>query len=195
MAEERSEVEATWGPVRTDVEGRGWRGILEACAAREIDVLLLVGVDPLRDYPDAKLARHALENAGRKLVVGLELGELEPYADAFLPAAAWVERPGAVREPSSKRCWTTEPVVSEINLHRQIRGVTTRCGRTIQFTVWESPPVGQLRRGRNVCRLEPRSHKTDLCWVERTHKDLRAPRIYVATKRLYCRPCAPAAIP
>ena len=36
--------------------------ILEACADREIDVLFLIGVDPLRDCPDAALALRALEN-------------------------------------------------------------------------------------------------------------------------------------
>lgn len=98
VSEERAEVEAVWGPIQTDVEGRNWNEILEACAAREIDVLFLIGVDPLRDYPDSTLARHALENAARKVVVGTELGSLEPYADAFLPAAAWVERPGTVSD-------------------------------------------------------------------------------------------------
>ena len=57
VAEERTEVETLWGPIIVGDEGRNWRGILEACAEREIDVLFLVGVDPLRDFPDAALAR------------------------------------------------------------------------------------------------------------------------------------------
>lgn len=94
---ERAEVEAVWGEVPA-AEGRSAQRILEACAAREIDVLFLLGVDPLTDFPDAALARRALENVPSKVVQGLELGDLEVYADAFLPAAAWVEREGHVTD-------------------------------------------------------------------------------------------------
>jgi NADH-quinone oxidoreductase subunit G len=94
VEEDRAEVEAVWGPMRNVEPGRDARGILQACARREIDVLFLVGVDPLRDVPDAALARHALENVPRKIVQSLELGSLEPFADAFLPAAAFVEKDG-----------------------------------------------------------------------------------------------------
>jgi NADH-quinone oxidoreductase subunit G len=94
--EERAEVEALWGPIIAGGEGRGWRGILQACADREIDVLFLVGIDPLRDYPDAALAERALQNVPHKVVQSLELGSLEPYADAFLPAAAFLEKDGHV---------------------------------------------------------------------------------------------------
>jgi NADH-quinone oxidoreductase subunit G len=95
---ERAEVEAVWGPIMVEGEGRDAGAILRACAHREVDVLFLVGVDPLRDHPDAGLARRALENAGRKVVQSLELGSLEPYADAFLPAASWIERDGHVTD-------------------------------------------------------------------------------------------------
>ncbi|HEY6100793.1 MAG TPA: molybdopterin-dependent oxidoreductase, partial [Anaeromyxobacter sp.] len=92
-AAERAEVEAVWGAV-PDAAGRSTMEILEAAARREIDVLFLVGVDPLRDLPDAALARRALENTPHKVVQALGLGALEPYTDAFLPAAAPLERDG-----------------------------------------------------------------------------------------------------
>ncbi len=76
--------------------GRTARGILQACADREIDVLFLVGVDPLRDFPDAALAARALQNVDRVVVQSLELDTLEPFADAFLPAAAFLEKDGHV---------------------------------------------------------------------------------------------------
>jgi predicted molibdopterin-dependent oxidoreductase YjgC len=53
-------------------------------------------VDPLRDFPDAALAQTALENVPFVVVQSLELGTLEPYADAFLPAAAFLEKSGHV---------------------------------------------------------------------------------------------------
>jgi NADH-quinone oxidoreductase subunit G len=96
VAEERAEVEGVWGPIIVGDEGRDWRGILGACADHEIDVLFLIGVDPLRDYPDAVLARRALENVRHTVVQSLELGPLERFADAFRPAAAYLEKDGHV---------------------------------------------------------------------------------------------------
>jgi NADH-quinone oxidoreductase subunit G len=96
--EARAEVEEVWGQIPNPAAGRSSREILEACARREIAVLFLIGIDPLRDFPDAQLARRALENVPVKVVQGLELGDLEPFADAFLPAAAWSERDGSVTD-------------------------------------------------------------------------------------------------
>ena len=90
---ERAELETVWGTLPPE-PGRTTREILEACANREVDVLYLVGVDPLRDVPDAGLVERALRNARHVVVQSLELGSLEPFADAFLPAAAWAEREG-----------------------------------------------------------------------------------------------------
>jgi NADH-quinone oxidoreductase subunit G len=91
---ERAEVEAAWGALPDAGPGRNARQILEACAKREMDVLFLIGVDPLRDFPDAKLARRALDNVPYKVVQALELGPLQPFADAVLPAAAAMEKDG-----------------------------------------------------------------------------------------------------
>ncbi|MEX1046304.1 MAG: NADH-quinone oxidoreductase subunit G [Actinomycetota bacterium] len=91
---DRAEVEAVWGALDLlDGVGNAWE-ILRAAAAREIDVLYLIGVDPLNDFPDAALARKALENVEYKVVQDLRLGEYEIFADAFLPAAATWEKTG-----------------------------------------------------------------------------------------------------
>ncbi len=91
--EERGEVEALWGATPAG-PGRDSAAILRAAADHEIDVLFLIGVDPLRDFPDADLVRRALGNVDVKVVQSLELGELEPFADAVLPAAAYLEKDG-----------------------------------------------------------------------------------------------------
>jgi NADH-quinone oxidoreductase subunit G len=95
-ARERAEVEAVWGPVMAADGGRDWRAILQACAEQQLDIVFLIGVDPLVDYPDGRLARRALDNVPSVIVQSLELGSLEPYADAFLPASAFVEKDGHV---------------------------------------------------------------------------------------------------
>ena len=112
VAAARAEVEAIWGPIMTEGAGRTWRGILEAAAAGDLDVLYLIGVDPLTDYPDAALARRALENVPVKVVQSLELGSLESYTDAFLPAAAYAEKDGHLTtwEGRGQRIFPARPV-------------------------------------------------------------------------------------
>jgi NADH-quinone oxidoreductase subunit G len=100
---EAGAVESRWETAIVREPGRDARGILEACAAREIDVLFLIGVDPLRDHPDAALARRALENVPRKVVQSLELGSLERFADAFLPAAGVHEKESPPARPRPRR--------------------------------------------------------------------------------------------
>lgn len=86
------EVEAAWGRVPHH-PGRDTAAILGAAANREVDVLVLSGADPLRDFPDANLARRALENVARKVVVDVGTA-FSIYADAMLPAAAYLEKDG-----------------------------------------------------------------------------------------------------
>ena len=133
---ERGEVEAVWGPVGTGGPGRSARQILEACARRQIEVLFLIGVDPLRDFPDAGLARRALANVRFKVVQGLELGGLEPYADAFLPAAAWSEREGNVTDWEG-RSQRMRPVRGPLGLSRPdweiFAGLAEAMGRGLGF--------------------------------------------------------------
>ncbi len=91
---ERAEVQRAWGVSLPSQPGRDTQAILEAAAKHEIDLLYLVGVDPLRDFPDAALARRGLENVETKVVQDVVAGPLAPYADVVLPAAPWIERNG-----------------------------------------------------------------------------------------------------
>jgi NADH-quinone oxidoreductase subunit G len=101
---EREEVEALWGPITVADEGRSTIEILRACAERQIDVLYLIGVDPLGDVPDAALARQALQNVPTLIVQSLELADLEPAADVF-------PRPDLPRARPRDRLGGQEPVV------------------------------------------------------------------------------------
>ncbi|HEY6568193.1 MAG TPA: molybdopterin dinucleotide binding domain-containing protein, partial [Actinomycetota bacterium] len=94
--DEADEVEPSWGPLMNREPGRDAHAILQACADHEVDVLFCIGVDPLRDLPDAALARRALANVDHVVVQSLELGSLESYANAFLPAAPFLEKEGHV---------------------------------------------------------------------------------------------------
>jgi NADH-quinone oxidoreductase subunit G len=75
-------------------EGKDTRAILEAAVAGEIDTLLLIGADPVADFPDGGLAQRALESKAFSIVVELFPTETSLRADVVLPSAAYAEREG-----------------------------------------------------------------------------------------------------
>ncbi len=74
--------------------GMGTRGILAAAAAGELDALVVVGADPISDFPDAELARAAMEKVGFSLVVELFPTATALLADVVLPSTAAPEIEG-----------------------------------------------------------------------------------------------------
>ena len=94
----RAWFEAAWGSV-PEVRGRGTADILAAAAGDQaegapVTALVLLGSDPLRDFPDRRLARRALEAAGFVVAVATAPGDVLDHADVVLPAAEAHERPG-----------------------------------------------------------------------------------------------------
>jgi anaerobic selenocysteine-containing dehydrogenase len=67
---------------------------LTAAAEGRLQGLVLLGADPLRDFPDADLARRGLEGAGFVLAVDLFITDSVARADVVLPAAGFAEKPG-----------------------------------------------------------------------------------------------------
>jgi NADH-quinone oxidoreductase subunit G len=94
VAGDREALESAWGTALLPGPGRGTAAILEAAARREIDVLFLVGTDPLTDFPDAALAERALANVRYKVVVDITADAMDIYADAMLPAEPYLEKDG-----------------------------------------------------------------------------------------------------
>ncbi|MDQ3957798.1 MAG: molybdopterin-dependent oxidoreductase, partial [Actinomycetota bacterium] len=76
--------------------GRGTREMLEAAAAGELDALLIFGADLIADFPDAGLARRALENVAFSAVVELFPTETALLADVVLPSTSYAEREGTL---------------------------------------------------------------------------------------------------
>ncbi|MGH2753491.1 MAG: NADH-quinone oxidoreductase subunit NuoG [Actinomycetota bacterium] len=85
-------LEAGYRPV--DSPGKDSRAILEAAAAGELDALLIFGADPIADFPDAGLARRALESSTFTVVMELFPTETALLADVVLPSTAYAEREG-----------------------------------------------------------------------------------------------------
>jgi NADH-quinone oxidoreductase subunit G len=69
-------------------------GILEAAAAGKIDVLVLLGADPLADLPDAELAARGLAGARTVISVDTLLNSSSQHADIVLAAAGFAEKAG-----------------------------------------------------------------------------------------------------
>jgi NADH-quinone oxidoreductase subunit G len=82
-----------WGAVPDD-EGRDAHGVLAAAADGRIHALVLLGADPLADFPDRGLARRALAATGFVVAVDLFATESVRAADVVLPAAGYAERAG-----------------------------------------------------------------------------------------------------
>jgi NADH-quinone oxidoreductase subunit G len=91
---DRSSVATAWRAEAPGTPGRDTRAILEAAAGGEIDLLYVVGVDPLTDFPDQDLVRAALGNAPFTVLQDISVGEYGDYVEAVLPAAAFLERDG-----------------------------------------------------------------------------------------------------
>jgi NADH-quinone oxidoreductase subunit G len=70
------------------------RKMLEAAAAGRIECLVLVGSDPIGDFPDTDLARRALAGARRIIAVDTFLTESSRLADVVLAASGFAEKSG-----------------------------------------------------------------------------------------------------
>jgi NADH-quinone oxidoreductase subunit G len=69
--------------------------MLEAAVAGELKALYLIGVDPIRDFEDPRLARAALDAVDSVIVQDVLPNETTPYADVILPAMVSQERIGS----------------------------------------------------------------------------------------------------
>jgi len=80
--------------MRPGTNGLDTRGALQAAADGKIECLVLVGADPLADFPDAELARRGVAGARRIIAVDTFLNDTAQRADVVLPASAYAEKSG-----------------------------------------------------------------------------------------------------
>jgi NADH-quinone oxidoreductase subunit G len=84
---------SAWPTVPAE-RGLDTAGILQAAADGRIDVLVLLGADPLSDFPDHDLAERALTGARTVIAVDTFLTDSSSRADVVLAAAGFAEKPG-----------------------------------------------------------------------------------------------------
>ncbi len=81
-------------PGLPEARGLDTEGILRAAADGRIDVLVLLGADPLSDFPDRDLAERGLTGARTVLSVDTVLNASSNRADVVLAAAGFAEKAG-----------------------------------------------------------------------------------------------------
>ena len=118
LDEGRDAFTTAWGAV-PETAGLNTTGILHAAADGRIHALVLLGCDPLADFPDRTLARAAFDGPATVIAVDAFLSESSRHADVVLPATLWGEKQGTVTNlegacsASGARCrrpaarWTT----------------------------------------------------------------------------------------
>jgi len=84
-----------WGTV-PDAPGLDAAGIMRGAVDGTIKLLVLLGCDPLADFPDRALAREALAKAERVVCVGAFPDDGAAHADVLLPPTVWGEQRGTM---------------------------------------------------------------------------------------------------
>ncbi|MFP5487654.1 MAG: NADH-quinone oxidoreductase subunit NuoG [Acidimicrobiia bacterium] len=90
---------------------------MRAAADGKVDLLFLVGADPINDCPDADLARRALAGARRIVSIDTLPSESTQLADVVLPAAAFAEQSGTTTNLEGR----VSPVNQKVTAHGTAR--------------------------------------------------------------------------
>ncbi len=82
-----------WGSV-PETTGADAAAILQAAADGKVHVLMLLGADPVNDFPDAALAQRAIDGVPFVVAVDAFHTASTQRADVFLPCTLWGEKAG-----------------------------------------------------------------------------------------------------
>jgi NADH-quinone oxidoreductase subunit G len=85
---------------------------LRRAADGSLDLLVLLGADPLDDCPDTDLARRALAGAGRIISIDTFPSASTRHADLVLPAAAFAEQSGTTTNLEGRVTRVTQKVTA-----------------------------------------------------------------------------------
>jgi NADH-quinone oxidoreductase subunit G len=85
---------------------------LRAAAEGKLDLLVLLGADPLHDCPDTDLARRALAGAGRIISIDTFPSDSTQQADLVLPAASFGEQSGTTTNLEGRVTRVTQKVTA-----------------------------------------------------------------------------------
>jgi predicted molibdopterin-dependent oxidoreductase YjgC len=112
LADGRAWFERRWGTALPKEKGLDTIGMLTRAAAGALEVLFLVGADPLSDCPDKELAALALERARFVVAVDALPTASTACADVVLPAAMYTERRGSFTNIEGRISWLGKKVTA-----------------------------------------------------------------------------------
>ncbi|HET9690146.1 MAG TPA: NADH-quinone oxidoreductase subunit NuoG [Acidimicrobiales bacterium] len=101
-----------WGGPLPERAGRDAAGILTDAAAGRIGALVLVGADPVADFPDHQLALRGVDGARFVVAVDTFLNDSNRRADVVLPAATYAERRGTTTNIEGRITWLGQIVTA-----------------------------------------------------------------------------------
>jgi len=99
-----------WGKVPSKV-GVDATGILSAAAEGRVHALVLLGADPMTDFPDRELARRGLSSASVVVAVDTFLTASSSLASVVLPAETYAERGGTTTNMEGRVTHLAQKVV------------------------------------------------------------------------------------
>jgi len=105
----RAALEEAWGTPLPSQPGADVHQMLARCEAGKMDMLYVVGGDPLLSYPDGELVERALSKCGLLVVQDAFLSATARLAHVVLPAAAFAEEAGTFTS-NEGRVQTLRPV-------------------------------------------------------------------------------------
>jgi NADH-quinone oxidoreductase subunit G len=110
LEEGREWYEQRWGSALPAEAGLDASGILAEAAEGRLGALVLLGADPLADFPDRRLAERALGAVPFTVAVDCFLTPSNARADVILPAAAYGERRGTFTNIEGRISWLGQKV-------------------------------------------------------------------------------------
>jgi NADH-quinone oxidoreductase subunit G len=102
-----------WGGSLPASKGLDARGILEAAAAGKIEVLIILGSDPVADFPDADLARRGIAGVKHMIAVGGFLTGTSRGSEVVLPPTLAGERSGTITNLEGRVQGVNQKVAAE----------------------------------------------------------------------------------
>lgn len=180
----RSYYEEAWGATLPGEAGLDTAGILASAAAGRLGALVLVGADPVGDFPDADVAARGLEGAQFVVAVDTFLNASSRQADMILPAATYAERRGTFTNLEGRISWlgqmVTPPGVAWPDWMIATE-LADRLGTDLGFTsleaIWaEIERLSPLHRGAGYDALASREGRDGIVVPVTAGADIGAPR-------------------